>query len=61
MRRFAATAVNEQGLTFRFTFPADNWVDIEEIARARLDEVVAADALHQKHKPWRVTSIDVAA
>jgi hypothetical protein len=60
MRRFAATAVNGQGLTFRFTFPADNWVDIEQIARRHLDQVVAGDELHQKNGPWQPTNIDVA-
>lgn len=61
MRRFAATAVNDNGLTFRFTFLAHNWNGIEEIARARLDEVMAADPLHLMHGPWRPTGIDIAA
>jgi hypothetical protein len=61
MRRFAATAVNNSGLTFRFTFLAQNWAGINEVARARLDEVVAADPMHAKHAPWHPTAIDVAA
>jgi hypothetical protein len=61
MRRFAATAVNDQGLTFRFTFPADNWAGIEQVATVRLREVVEADELHLKNGPWRAVNIDVAS
>jgi hypothetical protein len=61
MRRFAATAVNEQGLTFRFAFLAHNWAGITEVARARLDEVVAGDPMHAKYAPWHPTAIDGAA
>lgn len=61
MRRFAATAVNDQGLTFRFTFPADNWAAIEQVATVRLREVVETDELHLKNGPWRAINIDVAS
>ena len=60
MKRFAATAVNDQGLTFKFTFPSDNWAGIEHVAAARLKEVVEADALHLNNGPWRAINIDVA-
>lgn len=51
MRRFAATAVNDQGVTFRFTFPSDNWAGIEQLASARLRDIVEGDVLHLKNGP----------
>lgn len=61
MRTFRATATNGKGLTFQFSFRSANWCGIEEAARRALDEIVAADPLHQRNGPWTARGIDVGA
>ena len=58
-RRFHATATNAAGATFQFSFLAFNWGGIETIARQKLNELIAANKLHQKHGPWSISGIDV--
>lgn len=58
---FHATAKNEQGLSFRFTFLTQGWGKqfAEKDANNRLNEIVNADKLHQKYGPWTVHCIDI--
>lgn len=59
--RFKATAYNENGDTFSFTFQNFNWNGIDEAARKALAAAVAADSTHQKYGPWNYRGIDVTA
>lgn len=56
---FHATATNKNGKTFVFFFLNVNQLTTEEAAKAKLDKIVAADPLHQRHGPWFVDSYDV--
>ena len=60
MRTFRATAINDRGWTFTFTFLA-TWFQIEAAAARVLERIVAADQLHKQHGPWTVKSVDVSA
>ncbi len=56
---FHATAENEKGDTFMFFFSNQLRMTTEQAAQAKLDQLVAADELHQKYGPWHVESYDV--
>jgi hypothetical protein len=58
-RNHRAIAINEQGLTFQFTFKALNWNGISEVAEKALAKIVANDTVHQQNGPWTISSIDV--
>lgn len=59
--KFRATAYNESGLTFSFTFKNFNWNGVAEAARKALDEAIEADVMHQKYGPWDFRGVDVTA
>lgn len=62
--KFRATAYNDLGMTFQFTFCNPNWNGIKEVARKTLDQVVSDNKLHQKYGPWDyiiLRSVDVTA
>lgn len=59
MRTFKATAVNEQGYTFLFTFQHYNWNLIGEKAQDALTKLVDGDSLHKANGPWFIRSIDI--
>ncbi len=56
---FRASAVNEAGFSFAFSFLSYNWCNVQDTAEAALADIVLADTLHQANGPWRVTRIDV--
>lgn len=58
MQTYRATATNDKGETFAFTFQHTNWNGIHASAQARLDVIVEGDALHRKLGPWRPINID---
>lgn len=55
---YAATAYNEEGLRFRFSFQNENWNGIEAAAQAALDAEVADSVIHQDNGPWSFSSIN---
>ena len=59
-RPFKATARNKDGLTFQFYFYHQNWCEIENAAKLKLNEIVNNDSLHKKFGPWKIENIDVA-
>lgn len=58
MQTYRATATNDRGQTFAFTFQHTNWCGIQASAQAELDRIVSGDQLHRKLGPWRPTRID---